>query len=177
MGRRAYVLRRPVGRLPVIRARTAAPEATRELASALAALLQPGDVVLLAGEMGAGKTAFTQGLGAGLGVTERITSPTFTIAQEYSGRIPLHHLDVYRLGHLNEALDVGLGEILEDEAVVVIEWGDAVVPLLPRDYLEVRFTFGDEDDDRILELGCIGSRWSARHRALSETLLPWQDLF
>lgn len=159
----------------MIRARTNAPYATKALAAALADLLEPGDVVLLAGEMGAGKTAFTQGLGSGLGVTDRITSPTFTIAQEYAGRLRLHHLDVYRLDHLNEALDVGLGEILEDEAVVVIEWGEAVLPLLPRDYLEVRLAFGDGDEDRVIVVDVVGPRWSARKRVLGETLAPWQD--
>ena len=160
----------------MIRAVTAAPEATQAMATALAALLEPGDVLLLAGEMGAGKTAFTQGLGAGLGVAERVTSPTFAIAQEYAGdRVTLHHLDVYRLANLHEALDVGLGEIIEDGAVVVIEWGDAVVPLLPRDYLEVRISFGAEDADRAFELGLVGSRWLARRRLLAECVAPWQD--
>lgn len=160
---------------PLIRVRTAAVDETRSVGSALGGLFQPGDILLLAGEMGAGKTAFTQGLGEGLGVTDRITSPTFTIAQEYAGRLTLHHLDMYRLSHLNEALDVGLGEIIEEEAVIVIEWGDAVVPLLPRDYLEVRFGFGESDDDRTIEFAGVGSRWLARHRRLTEILAPWGE--
>jgi tRNA threonylcarbamoyladenosine biosynthesis protein TsaE len=89
-------------------ARTDRLEATQAVGEALAGLVQPGDLVLLSGEMGAGKTALTQGLGRGLGVTDRITSPTFTIAHEYAGRCTVHHLDVYRLEHLNEALDVGI---------------------------------------------------------------------
>ena len=157
----------------MIRARTTSGEATQALAAAMAELLRSGDIVVLAGEMGAGKTAFTQGLGVGLGVAERITSPTFTIAQEYQGRLTLHHLDVYRLDHLNEALDVGLGEIIEEDGVVVIEWGDAVAPLLPRNYLQVRITFGDDDDHRHLELHAVGAPWQARQRLLAERVAPW----
>jgi tRNA threonylcarbamoyladenosine biosynthesis protein TsaE len=158
----------------MIRLHTSDCDATRALAAALAGVLVAGDVVLLAGEMGAGKTAFAQGLGSGLGVTDQITSPTFTIAQEYAGRLTMHHLDVYRLGHLNEVLDVGLGEIIEEDGVVVIEWGDAVVPLLPRDYLQVRLAFGEGDDHRVLELDLVGHRWSARDRVLAERLGPWR---
>ena len=129
-------------------ARTTSVHDTRALAAALAELVRPGDVILLTGEMGAGKTAFTQGLGAGLGVTERVTSPTFTIAQTYEGgRLRVHHLDVYRLEHLHEALDIGLAEMIDEGAVVVIEWGDAVVPVLPADYLEIRITFAPLPDD------------------------------
>lgn len=131
--------------------RTTTVAETQDLAVALADLLRSGDLVLLTGEMGAGKTAFTQGLGRGLGVGERITSPTFTIVSTYEGgRLRLHHLDVYRLNHLHEALDVGLAEMLDDDAVVVIEWGDAVRAVLPADYLEIAITFppmpGPADD-------------------------------
>ena len=153
--------------------RTDGREATQAVGEALAGLIQPGDLVLLSGEMGAGKTALTQGLGRGLGVTDRITSPTFTIAHQYAGRLTVHHLDVYRLEHLNEALDVGLGEILDEGALVIIEWGDAILPVLPRDFLEVRLAFGDGDDDRELRFRPIGSRWAARQRSLADLMAPW----
>jgi len=164
-------------------ARTTSAADTRALAAALAALVRPGDVLLLSGEMGAGKTAFTQGLGAALGVAERITSPTFTIAQTYEGgRLRLHHLDVYRLEHLHEALDVGLAEMIDDGAVVVIEWGDAVVPVLPADFLEIRIVFAplvDDDeaagDVRQWQIRPVGSRWKARADGLRATLGPWED--
>jgi tRNA threonylcarbamoyladenosine biosynthesis protein TsaE len=156
----------------VITARTTTVDDTRALAGAVADLVQAGDIVLLAGELGAGKTAFVQGFGRALGVTDRITSPTFTIAQEYSGRLRLHHLDVYRLDHLSETLDIGLPEIVDEGAVVVIEWGDVVVPALPADFCEIRLAFGEGDDDRIIELRPVGRRWSARARALAEGLTP-----
>jgi tRNA threonylcarbamoyladenosine biosynthesis protein TsaE len=174
-------------------ARTTSVDETRALAAALAELLQPGDVVLLSGEMGAGKTAFTQGLGAGLGVEARITSPTFTIAHTYDGgRLRVHHLDVYRLEHLHEALDAGLAEMIDEGAVVVIEWGDAVLPLMPADHLDIRITFaplhdgaGDDgeadgsdrsalDDERRWELAAVGERWVARLPALSTALARWE---
>jgi tRNA threonylcarbamoyladenosine biosynthesis protein TsaE len=162
-------------------ARTTSAADTRAFAGALADLVRPGDVLLLSGEMGAGKTAFTQGLGAALGVAERITSPTFTIAQTYEGRVTIHHLDVYRLEHLREALDVGLAEMVDDGAVVVIEWGDAVVPVLPADFLEIRITFAPLDDDpasgdlRTWQLRPVGARWRARADGLRATLERWEE--
>ncbi|MBU6217009.1 MAG: tRNA (adenosine(37)-N6)-threonylcarbamoyltransferase complex ATPase subunit type 1 TsaE, partial [Acidobacteria bacterium] len=91
-----------------MRARTESVDATRDLAAALAELARPGDLILLVGDLGAGKTAFCQGFGRGLGVDEQITSPTFALVQTYTGRLDLNHLDVYRLGQVNEALDLGL---------------------------------------------------------------------
>lgn len=156
-----------------LRARTTDVEATRALAAAVASVAAPGDVILLSGELGAGKTAFVQGFGAGLGVQERITSPTFTLAHHYEGALAMHHLDVYRLERLGEMDDIGVSELLDGEGVVLIEWGDAVAPVLPREYLEVAITYGEGDDDRELELRCVGGRWSARLRSLSEQLQDW----
>ncbi len=154
-------------------ARTASVDATRALATALADLAHPGDVVLLSGELGAGKTAFAQGFGRGLGVAEPIVSPTFTIAREYDGRLRLHHLDVYRLEHLHEALDLGLGEALDDGGVALVEWGDAIVGVLGASYLEVRITFGEGDDDRVLAIAAVGPTWAPRVTGLGPALAPW----
>ena len=154
-------------------AKTSSVDATRELAAAVAGLARPGDVVVLAGDLGAGKTAFVQGFGRALGVAERITSPTFTLVHVYEGRLTIHHLDVYRLDQLAEAVDLGLPEMLDDGGVVIIEWGDEILPVLPNDLLEVRLTLGAEDDDRTIVLRPVGPRWSARGRALAEALAPW----
>jgi len=156
-----------------MRARSRSAVDTHALAGALAELARPGDVILLAGELGAGKTAFTQGFGAALGVREPITSPTFTLASQYEGRLDLNHVDVYRLEQLSEVLDLGLPEMLDEGGVTVIEWGDAIVGALPADYLLIRLTYGDGVDDRDLELELVGSRWSARRRAVSLALDPW----
>lgn len=157
----------------ILRARTDGVEATRELAAALSRLVAPGDLILLAGELGAGKTAFAQGLGAGLGISEQITSPTFTLARHYEGRLTLHHVDVYRLERLSEMQDIGLAELLDSDGVVVIEWGDAIAPALPAAYLEVRLTYGAGDDDRDLELRCVGGPWSERASGLGEVISAW----
>jgi tRNA threonylcarbamoyladenosine biosynthesis protein TsaE len=145
------------------------------VASALADLARSGDVLVLAGELGAGKTAFAQGFGRGLGVTEPITSPTFVLARDYDdGRIPLHHLDVYRLDQMNEVFDIGLPEVLYDGGVTLIEWGDAIMPVLTADILEVRLTFDvDDDDRRMIVIHPIGPGWASRAGALERTLLKW----
>jgi tRNA threonylcarbamoyladenosine biosynthesis protein TsaE len=155
-------------------ATTSSVDETRDLASAVAALARAGDVVVLAGDLGAGKTAFVQGFGRGLGVVDRITSPTFTLVHVYEdGRLPIHHLDVYRLDQLSEALDLGLAEMLDDGGVVLIEWGDAITPVLPHDYLEVRMTFGDGDDDRQVALRAVGDAWTGRSHPLTGAVAPW----
>ncbi len=155
-------------------ASTRSVDETRKLASALAELARAGDLLLLAGDLGAGKTAFAQGFGRGLGVDEPITSPTFTLAREYQGtRLRFHHLDAYRMEAMDEVFDVGLPELLDDDGVVLVEWGDAIAPAVPADYLEVRITLGDGDDDRRLELRSVGPSWSARSRAVATVVAPW----
>jgi tRNA threonylcarbamoyladenosine biosynthesis protein TsaE len=154
-------------------AATGSAEETRALAEALSALSRPGDLLVLAGDMGAGKTAFVQGFGRGLGVQDRITSPTFTLVHVYEGRLPIHHLDVYRLDQLSEVLDLGLAEMLDGESVVLVEWGDAILPVLPHDFLEVRLTFGTGDDDRRLVVRAVGPSWWPRLDAVAGVLSPW----
>ena len=161
----------------MIHAATKAVDQTKELAAAIAVLARAGDIVLLSGDLGAGKTAFVQGFARALGVDEQVTSPTFTIAKSYEGTaLRLHHLDVYRLDHLQEAEDIGLAELVDDGSVTVIEWGEAVAPVLPADYLAVALAYGDGDDDRLLSFRPIGQRWSARTRALTDAVRPWQEM-
>jgi tRNA threonylcarbamoyladenosine biosynthesis protein TsaE len=152
--------------------RTTSAAATRELAAAVAALARPGDLVLLVGDLGAGKTAFTQGFAEALGVDEPITSPTFTLVRTYVGKHRLNHLDVFRLERTSEAEDLGLGELLED-GITLIEWGDTIAGALPADYLELRFVFGEADDERAIEPRIVGPSWAARHRALLEAMERW----
>ena len=99
---------------------TSSPAETGSLAQILADSAQPGDVLVLVGDLGAGKTAFSKAYGSALGVTEPMTSPTFTLAREYEGRLTLHHLDVYRLQHMAEVLDLDLPELLDSGGVVLI---------------------------------------------------------
>jgi len=157
----------------MMRAVTRSVEETRGLGAAIAEISQRNDVLLLTGDLGAGKTSFVQGLGAALGVRDRITSPSFTLAREYQGRLKLNHLDVYRLEQIDEVIDLGLPELIDEESVTVIEWGDAIVSALPPDYLEIRILLGNSDDDRVFELNMVGSRWSARSRVLQAALEPF----
>jgi tRNA threonylcarbamoyladenosine biosynthesis protein TsaE len=158
----------------VIRLRTTSAEETHDLGAALAGVLVAGDLLLLVGDLGAGKTAFAQGLGAGLGVEDQITSPTFTLASRYEGdHLVFHHLDVYRLEGLAEVGDLDLPELLEDEAVVAIEWGDSILPALPAEHLEVRLVWEGVDDERTITLVPSGTRWQARRAALANATRPW----
>jgi tRNA threonylcarbamoyladenosine biosynthesis protein TsaE len=158
----------------MIQARTTSSEQTAALAAALAASATSGDLIVLSGDLGAGKTAFAKGYGAALDVTEPITSPTFTLVREYQGRLKMYHLDVYRLDQIEEALDLGLAELLDDDdAVTLIEWGESILPALPPDYLEVRLELGDEDDERLIELTMIGRRWASRSAGIERAVTAW----
>ena len=132
-----------------------APEDTHALGRALADVLRAGDLVVLVGPLGAGKTALTRGIGAGLGVREPVTSPTFVIARVHSdGRVPLVHVDAYRLGGVAEVDDLDLDASL-DESVTIVEWGEGKVEQLADAHLVVRIERGD-DDVRVVELVGIG---------------------
>jgi tRNA threonylcarbamoyladenosine biosynthesis protein TsaE len=118
---------------------------TQAIAGAIARLAHVGDVVVLAGDMGAGKTAFAQGFGHELGVTEPITSPTFTLVHSYRlpGKLTLHHADLYRLDRTEEVTDLALAELAEFGGIVLVEWGDVVAASLG-DHLEVRLLFEED---------------------------------
>ncbi len=135
----------------------------RELGSRLAATLQLGDIIVLKGNLGAGKTALTQGIGKYLGITD-VTSPTFVISRTHKGKIPLIHVDAYRLlggakqGFEIDDLDL---ETAREGAITVIEWGEEVATRLHEDYLLVDIAFGDKEDERIVEFVGKGKRWES----------------
>jgi len=130
---------------------TRSPAETRAVARTLGARLVAGDVVSLSGDLGAGKTVFVQGLAEALEVAEPVTSPTFTLMHTYEGRVPLVHVDVYRLERLGELEDMALDEMAAD-AVVAVEWGDAIADALPPRRTEVALTFGAGEDERVIEV-------------------------
>jgi tRNA threonylcarbamoyladenosine biosynthesis protein TsaE len=137
------------------------PADTRALGSALAALFGPGDLVVLVGPLGAGKTALAQGIGAGLGVGEPVTSPTFVIARVHrGGRLPLVHVDAYRLGGVADVDDLDL-DASTGESVTVVEWGQGLVEQLADEHLEVRLDRRD-DDVRTALLVPHGPGWEQR---------------
>ena len=144
-------------------------DATHAVAAALAGLCRSGDIILLAGEMGAGKTAFAQGFGRALGVTEPITSPTFTLVHSYdTGGATLHHADLYRLDQLAEVADLALGELAEFDGIVLVEWGDVVESTFG-EHLVVRLDLVDGDiASRDITIVPTGATWARRWHALAE---------
>ena len=123
-------------------------EETRKIACEFAKILSPGDVVTLDGDLGAGKTAFTGGLAIGLGVESHVTSPTFTIVNEYrSGSLPLFHFDVYRLETMDDLYDIGWEDYISEGGVCVVEWADILRDELSLPYYEIRITKSKENED------------------------------
>ncbi|MCX6044268.1 MAG: tRNA (adenosine(37)-N6)-threonylcarbamoyltransferase complex ATPase subunit type 1 TsaE [Chloroflexi bacterium] len=156
---------------------TYSPDATRALGQRLGQLLQAGQVIALHGDLGAGKTVFTQGIAAGLHITRRVTSPTFTLVNEYtaSGDRQLIHIDSYRLGDnpsvaAQEAATFGLEELLTTEnAIVVIEWAELVATLLPPDHLKIEITSVAQDElTRQITCTALGEQSKALLQALIE---------
>jgi tRNA threonylcarbamoyladenosine biosynthesis protein TsaE len=132
------------------------PEATRAFAARLAVVAQPGDLLCLWGDLGAGKTVFAKGFGAGLGVSDTILSPSFVLMGEYAGRLPLFHIDLYRLASAIEAVDGGLLDDRQATGVVLIEWPDRLGNALPPERLDVRVD-GGADEPRRLRVAAHGA--------------------
>jgi len=135
---------------------------------AFARVLRCGDIVLLTGSLGAGKTTFVKGVARGLGVSERVTSPTFTIVREHrcdneQGIVTLHHADVYRVEGLDEVLDLALGELVEESGVALVEWGELAASVFGRDVITVQF---DVDANEGRALSVAGDLARTRSREL-----------
>jgi tRNA threonylcarbamoyladenosine biosynthesis protein TsaE len=165
-----------------ILARSSSAKETRSLGAALATVLRPGDLILLVGDLGTGKTTFTQGLAAGLGVTDPVTSPTFTLVRAYPchrargrGAIgTLLHADLYRLDRLQDIVDLGIGEMAEDDSVAVIEWGDMAGSLFGPEALTVRLAADPSaENERTVTVELDGS-WSERADVVADALGPWK---
>lgn len=153
---------------------TRAPGETREVGAAIAEVLLPGDVVSLTGDLGAGKTTLVQGAAAALEVTEQVTSPSFVLLREYRGRMPIYHVDVYRLDRVQEVLDLGFEDLLDPQGVVFVEWGDAIEGLLPDSHLEVELRVGEEDVEREVVVRARGRGWAERWDRLDGALGAWR---
>lgn len=149
---------------------------TAEIAAAVASVVRPRDIIILAGEMGAGKTAFTVGFTEALGVSEAdaVSSPTFTLVHSYtSGKFPVVHADLYRLTTLGEVVDLGLREQADLGAVVLVEWGDVASEILG-DSLSIRLEHDDENDDaRTIVFSVVGHGWDTRWERLRHALQKW----
>lgn len=156
------------------------PGETRALAGAVATVLRPGDVVVLSGDLGAGKTAFVQGACAALGVAGPVTSPTFTIVHEYRGRFPVVHVDGYRIETAAEFDALGIDELFDGDRIAFIEWGERFVRALPTDRLHVRLEFvageaavAADAGARVVCLEHHGARWQTAAGDLETSLAPF----
>ena len=137
--------------MPSQRFITNSPEETEALGARLAGALEPGAVVAFTGDLGAGKTAFVRGLARGLGIPDRVTSPTFTIVNEYEGgRLPLFHFDLYRLGCADELFDIGWEDYLARGGVCAVEWSERMEELLEPGTIRVDLRRGEDEDRRVI---------------------------
>jgi tRNA threonylcarbamoyladenosine biosynthesis protein TsaE len=134
-------------------------EDTIKFGEKLGSLLKMGDIICLNGDLGAGKTTLSKSIGAGLGVKEYITSPTFTLINEYEGRLPLYHFDVYRLNSYEELEDLGVEDYFYGDGVCLVEWAEKISEDLPELRLEIYLARGDSDDKRVLKMKAFGNRY------------------
>lgn len=141
---------------------------TRALGAALAQAARPGDLVSLVGELGAGKTQLAKGFGAGLGVTETIVSPSFVLMAEYRGRLPMFHLDLYRLADAAEAMAGGLVDERQGEGVTLIEWAERMADVMPAAHLDVLIE-GTGDEPRTITVRAGSAEYERYLEALAET--------
>jgi tRNA threonylcarbamoyladenosine biosynthesis protein TsaE len=146
---------------------------TRGVGAAIAEALGPGDIVALTGELGAGKTTFVQGAARALGVTDPVASPTFVLMRQYRGNLSVAHVDVYRLNRIQEVLDLGFEELLDEGWVVFVEWGDVIDALFSGSYLEVELTVGP-DESRSVRVTGHGPAWTGRWERLEALLGGWR---
>lgn len=147
---------------------TKSPAETARVGEILGRLLGPGDVICLLGDLGAGKTCLTQGLAKNLGVEEHVTSPTFTLINEHHGRLPLYHMDVYRLEGASDMEDLGYEEYFYGDGVTVVEWADRVDAVLPAERLEI-ILMPDNHDERLRQL--VLRPMGERYEKMAEVLV------
>ena len=122
---------------------TNSPEETKKIGEKVGKLARPGDLLAFYGELGAGKTCFIQGISQQLEVKDYVVSPSFTIINEYQGKIPIYHFDLFRLGNAEEILELGYEEYFYGEGLTVIEWAEKIEPLLPKEHLKINIKFKD----------------------------------
>jgi tRNA threonylcarbamoyladenosine biosynthesis protein TsaE len=148
------------------------PEQTQRLGMRLGELAQPGDVLLLTGNLGSGKTCLTQGIAWGLGVKEYASSPSFVIIREYHGRLTLYHIDFYRLDRIEEIADLGLDEYLYGKGICVVEWAEKGIAVLPKEHLLISLIYVS-DTERSISLEPRGHRYTELLKSLDLDLKTW----
>ena len=146
------------------------PAETEELGKVLGRILLPGDLFFLSGDLGSGKTLLVRGVTIGLASTETATSPTFALIHRYEGKLPLYHLDLYRLSGPADLAPLALEEIMEEEAAFMIEWGEPAKATLAATYMEVEFARGEQAEDRVLSFYPVGDRYRQINHLLWQAL-------
>jgi tRNA threonylcarbamoyladenosine biosynthesis protein TsaE len=160
-------------RLPFLAVRTRSADETNALGQRVGEVLRPGEILLLVGDLGTGKTTFVQGLASGLGFERRARSPSYTMVHEYrGGRFPLIHVDLYRCESPTEVFDLGLEELFEPPAVSAVEWGEKAFEIAGSDYLELEFSWDGDEDVRSIRFLPAG-RWQERMGDVSEAVRAW----
>jgi len=156
----------------VLKLVSGSPEQTQRLGKRLGERAEPGDVFLLTGNLGSGKTCLTQGIAWGLGVKEYAFSPSFVIIREYHGRLPLYHIDFYRLERVEEIVDLGLDEYLYGQGVCVVEWAEKGMAVLPQEHLLINLDYLSETA-RSISLEPKGRRYADFLKSLHSDLKTW----
>ena len=134
-------------------------EETKKFGMRIGSLLEPKDILCLNGELGAGKTTMTKSIGLGLGVEDYITSPTFALINEYEGKCPIYHFDVYRLEEVEDLFDLGFDDYFFGNGICIIEWAEKIEKLLPEDRLVLIISKGEKEDERVVELDGFGKSY------------------
>lgn len=141
--------------------KTASVDETIELGKKIGKFAKPGDIICIDGEMGSGKTHLTKGIALGLDIHEPITSPTFTLVNEYKGRLKFYHFDVYRINDPDEINAIGFDEYIFSDAVSVIEWSDLIKDLIPNDHVQINILYDKDNGDnaRIIKIDWYGNKY------------------
>jgi len=155
--------------------KTDSESGTRALGQAIGALAQPGDVLLLSGELGTGKTCLVRGIAAGIGAPANAFSPSFVLVREYKGRLTLYHMDFYRLDNTEEIADLGIDDYLDGDGLCAIEWAERAKSLLPAEHLAVYLSYDPElPDARTVVLSASGKRYNYLVALLRQQ--TWEDM-
>lgn len=145
---------------------THSEQETVELGIKMGKLLEAGDIVLLYGDLGAGKTVLTRGIALGLGTKDVVTSPTYTLMHRYEGRVPIYHFDLYRLGGPDEVLDLGYEEFFYGDGVSIVEWPERLEYLCPEEHVRVRIEVAGDGKKRRITVDAVGGRYSRFEKEL-----------
>lgn len=141
---------------------------TFNFGSWIGANARPGDIILLYGDLGSGKTVLSKGIAKGAGVSDMVTSPTFTLMNQYNGNYPVYHFDIYRLNQPEELFDLDYEEYIYGDGIAIVEWPDRMGELTPKECIKISFKKSELMDQRVITLECLGTRYAEREEVLKQ---------